>query len=122
MSLPLWQPDAERMQRANLSAFMGAAARDWNLSLPDYPALYRWSIEHPEQFWRSVWDFGRVRASLEGEVVLENGDRMPGARWFPEARLNFAENLLRRRDAADAIVFWGEDKVRRRMSVITLRR
>jgi acetoacetyl-CoA synthetase len=62
-----------------------------------------------------LWDFCGVRGDPGGSVLLD-GDRMPGARWFPEARLNFSENLLRRRDAADAIVFWGEDRVRRRLS------
>jgi len=97
-------------------AGLGAAIRDWNLGINSYPAFYRWTLEHPEQFWRSLWKFAGVRASAVGERVLVDGDRMPGAKWFPEARLNFAENLLRRRDATTAIVFWGEDKVKRRLT------
>ncbi len=77
--------------------------------------MYRWSIEDRPAFWRGVWDFCSV-IGKPGSVVLENGDAMPGARWFPEARLNFAENLLQSRDDSDAIVFWGEDKVQRRLS------
>src|SRR6266705_4382049 len=97
---PLWTPSPERMEEANLSRFARQAIRDWKLGLNDYPAFYRWTIEHPEQFWDSLWKFANVRASAKGARVLVNGERMPGARWYPEARLNFAENLLRRRDSS----------------------
>ncbi len=113
---PLWQPDAERIEEANLTRFARQAIRDWKLDFNNYPAFYRWTIDRPEQFWESLWKFAGVRASAKGSRVLVDGDRMPGARWYPDARLNFAENLLRRRDASTAIVFWGEDKVRRRVT------
>ena len=110
---PLWQPDPERIEEANLTRFARQAVRDWKLGFNNYPAFYRWTIDHPEQFWESLWKFAAVRASVKGSRVLVNGDRMPGARWYPDARMNFAENLLRRRDASTAIVFWGEDRVKR---------
>jgi acetoacetyl-CoA synthetase len=113
---PLWKPSPERMEEANLTRFARQAIRDWKLGFNDYPAFYDWTIEHPEQFWDSLWKFANVRASAKGARVLVNGERMPGARWYPEARLNFAENLLRRRDAATALVFWGEDRVKRRLT------
>jgi acetoacetyl-CoA synthetase len=113
---PLWQPDPERIEEANLTRFARQAIRDWKLGFNNYPAFYRWTIDHPEQFWESLWKFAAVRASAKGGRVLVNGDRMPGARWYPDARLNFAENLLRRRDASTAIVFWGEDRVKRRVT------
>jgi acetoacetyl-CoA synthetase len=98
-----------------MSAFMLEANRRFGLRLSDYASLHAWSIAARSDFWRLVWDFCGVLGD-PGDRVLVDGDRMPGAQWFPEARLNFAENLLRRRDDADAIVFWGEDRVRRRMS------
>jgi acetoacetyl-CoA synthetase len=112
---PLWQPSQERIERANVTAFARAAIREWKLGFNDYASFYRWSVDRPEQFWPSLWKFCEVRGS-SGKRVLLDGDRMPGARWFPDARLNFAENLLRRRDDSDALVFWGEDKVKRRLS------
>jgi acetoacetyl-CoA synthetase len=112
---PLWQPSQERIEHANVTRFARAAIREWKLGFNDYPSFYRWSIERPEQFWLSLWKFCDVRGT-PGKRVLVDGDRMPGARWFPDARLNFAENLLRRRDASDALVFWGEDKAKRRLS------
>ncbi|MBI4985002.1 MAG: acetoacetate--CoA ligase [Rhodocyclales bacterium] len=112
---PLWQPSPERVAAANLTAFMRSVGERWGRRCDDYAGLHRWSIEQPAEFWTSVWEFGAVRGSM-GDRVLVDGERMPGAQWFPEARLNFAANLLRHRDAADALVFWGEDKAQRRMS------
>ena len=113
---PLWEPGQARIAGANVTAFARAAIRDWGLKLNTYPDFYRWSVDQPEQFWQSLWQYAGVKAAIRGERVLVHGDRMPGAQWFPDARLNFAENLLRRRDRADAMVFWGEDKVEQRLS------
>ncbi|PKO83909.1 MAG: acetoacetate--CoA ligase [Betaproteobacteria bacterium HGW-Betaproteobacteria-11] len=114
---PLWQPSPERITATRLTAFMASAERRWNrrLASADFLTLHRWSLEHPEEFWVSVWEFGEIRGTPGGRILVD-GDRMPGAQWFPEASLNFAENLLRRRDDTDALVFWGEDKVRTRLS------
>ncbi|MBI5922246.1 MAG: acetoacetate--CoA ligase [Betaproteobacteria bacterium] len=109
----LWQPSAQRIQSAKLSAFKSMASRRWGLVLADYPALHAWSVNQPEQFWTSVWDFGQVKGE-RGSRVLINGERMPGAQWFPDARLNYAENVLRARTDNDAVVFWGEDKFKQR--------
>jgi acetoacetyl-CoA synthetase len=112
---PLWQPGSERIAAANLTRFMAEANARWKTGARTYADLYAWSVSKPEQFWRSVWDFGGVIGE-SGGTVLADGGKMPGAHYFPEARLNYAENLLRRRDEHDAMVFHGEDKVRRRMS------
>jgi acetoacetyl-CoA synthetase len=113
---PLWQPSAKRIAEANLTAFMREAGARWGRTFADYPALHQWSVDQPEAFWLSVWDFCGVAAETRGERVLVDGNRMPGAAWFPDAHLNFAQNLLRRRDDTDALVFWGEDRVRRRLT------
>ena len=101
--------------RANITAFTQAVNRRHDAACSDYASLWRWSTSQPEAFWTTVWaECGAV--GHRGTTVLEKGERMPGARWFPEARLNYAENLLRRRDEGDALVFWSEDKIRRRLS------
>ena len=118
MTAKLWEPPAQRIAEANITAFARRMEERHGVGLPDYAALWRWSIESPEAFWREVWEDGGV-IGTRGERTLVDGDRMPGAQWFPDARLNFAQNLLERRapsDAGDALVFWGEDKVRRRMA------
>src|SRR5689334_3017996 len=112
---PLWRPSQARIEEANLTRFARQAIREWKLEFNDYPAFYRWTVDSPEQFWDSLWKFAGVRASVKGSRVLVDGEAMPGARWYPDARLNFAENLLRRRDASAALVFWGENRVKRRM-------
>ena len=80
-----------------------------------FAELHRWSVESPGDFWELLWYFGQVRGEPGLRRVI-NPERMPGAKWFPEGRLNFAENLLRTRDATLAISFWGEDKVKRQLS------
>ncbi len=114
---PIWQPSAQRIAGTRLTKFAKTAGKRWNrrLASADYQALHAWSIDHPEEFWASVWEFGEVRGEM-GKTVVIDREKMPGAKWFPEARLNFAENLLRRRDDGDALVFWGEDKVKGRAS------
>ena len=116
MSEPLWQPSASRVESARISAFIRQVNDDWGTDLAGYPALYDFSLEEMEKFWESLWRFAGVIADPAPGSVLVDGDKMPGAQFYPDARLNFAENLLRRRDGADAMVFWGEDKVKRRLS------
>jgi len=106
---PLWTPDPERAAKSGMARFMRLAGSS------DFAELHRWSVEHAEDFWELVWKFGEVRGA-PGLRRLINAGRMPGAQWFPEAKLNFAENLLRERDATLAISFWGEDRVRRQLS------
>ncbi len=90
------------------------------LSLNSYADLHRWSVQNIEDFWAEVWRFVGIRAATMGDDVLLQPERMPGAQWFPQARLNFAENLLRHRTSRTALVFYGEDRVRRRFSYAEL--
>jgi acetoacetyl-CoA synthetase len=117
---PLWQPAPETLARANASAFLRLANERFGLDCRDYHALWQWSVDERDQFWRLVWDFCGVIAARVGERTVVDADAMPGARWFPDARLNFAENLLRRRDEAIALVFRGEDQVASQVSFAEL--
>jgi acetoacetyl-CoA synthetase len=113
---PIWKPSPEAIERAQITAFARQAARRHRIELETYAELHRWSVEEPEAFWNEVWEFCGVIASRKGTTVLADADRMPGAKWFPEARLNFAENLLRRGDRGDAFVSWDERGFQRRVS------
>jgi acetoacetyl-CoA synthetase len=106
---PLWTPSRERAAGTEMARFMALAGK------ASYGELHAWSVAQPEDFWNLLWAFAEVRGARKGPALTRK-DEMPGAQWFPEAQLNFAENLLRRRDASDAIVFWGEDRIRRRLS------
>lgn len=112
---PLWIPSASRIAKAPLTAFAAAASAKAGRSLSAYAELHRWSIDDRESFWDLIWDHCGIIGE-KGARVLADGDKMPGAAFFPDARLNFAENLLRKSGGDDAIVFRGEDKVSRRLS------
>jgi acetoacetyl-CoA synthetase len=112
----LWQPDARAVEEAQVTQFARQVIRKRKLDLNSYPDFYRWTAGNPEEFWTDVWDFCGVIASKRGSTVLVDGDKMPGAKWFPEARLNFAENLMRRGDRGDAFVLWDETGFKRRVS------
>ena len=120
MASAIWQPTPARAAATNKAAFMAFVGERLGMSVPDYAALYAFSIETPEQLWIAAWDFCEVIAETRGDTVVRNFDRMPGAEWFPDGRLNFAENLLRRRDEADALVHWCEDRIRSRLSFVDL--
>ena len=90
--------------------------------MSDYPSLYAWSIQDPESFWAAVWRFCGVVSGRRWDRVLEGGDRMPGARWFPGATLNFAENLMGAADERPALVFRAESGERRELSRAELHR
>jgi len=113
---PLWTPGPERAAGSNLAPFLRAVAERGGPRLTTYEEAHAWSVDRVEDFWRAVWDFCGVIADGPGERVLVDGDRMPGAAFFPDAKVNFAENLLRRTDDGEAIVFRAEDKVARRMT------
>ncbi|CAN5762554.1 acetoacetate--CoA ligase [soil metagenome] len=99
---------------------MRHVAHQWGITVADYESLYDFSIARPDAFWRSVWDFCEVIGE-PGERVAVHLDRMPGAEFFPDARLNFAENALRRRGSGPAIIFNGENQRRRTLSHDQLR-
>jgi acetoacetyl-CoA synthetase len=106
---PLWTPSPERIARTQVVAFMAEVNGRHGVALENYRDLHAWSISRPELFWDQIWDFCGVIGD-KGDRRLIDGERMPGAQFFPDARLNFAENLLRRSDDGEALVFRGEDK------------
>ncbi|WP_027144813.1 acetoacetate--CoA ligase [Mesorhizobium sp. WSM3626] len=113
--VPLWTPTQDQIDASPLTAFMKVAAANTGSPFSSYADLHRWSVENRESFWDLVWDFCGLEGD-KGERLLLDGERMPGASFFPDASLNFAENLLKKTGAGEAIVFRGEDKVERRLS------
>ena len=108
--LPLWQPHQKLIDNANMTRFMAEVNRQQHQSFTDYDALYQWSIDDKENFWSALWDFCDVVGD-KGERVLVDGDDIEKAQWFPDATLNFAENLLRKKSSEIAIYFRAEDQV-----------
>ena len=120
MDQPLWTPSPDRVARANLTRFAAQVARDFDPSVTDYASLYRFSIERPADFWATLWTFTGMIGD-RGDRVAIDLERMPGARFFPDARLNFAENLLRTDDHTPAIVFHDEAGRQRSLTTAGLR-
>ncbi len=114
-SAPLWTPPPSVIKAAAITGFSAEAAKHTSKPVGNYGELHEWSVGDREGFWDLVWDFTGIRGE-KGSRILENGDRMPGASFFPDARINFAENLLCKTGGGDALVFQGEDKVSRRLS------
>jgi len=104
---PLWAPSPERAQGSRLFQFARMVEDKTGGAYPDYASLWAWSISAPDQFWDSVWDFCNVIGE-KGDVVLAHGDKMPGAQFYPQGRINYAENMLRRRDDAPGFIFRNE--------------
>ena len=113
---PLWSPSEEQIRRSRMTAFMDYLRHRGLGDFRDYESLHAWSIDDRAGFWSAFWDFSDVLAADKGEEILRNPDAMPGSRWFPQARLNFAENLLRYRDEHIAILFRGEDGERQSLT------
>ncbi|MGM4908411.1 acetoacetate--CoA ligase [Rhizobium sp. 768_B6_N1_8] len=117
---PLWKPTEDGIEISPIHAFLQRCNGDFGLALKGFEDLHAWSIADRESFWSALWDFCGVKGE-RGADILVNGDRMLEARFFPEARLNFAENLLSGSGRGDAIIFRGEDKVEDRWSWDRLR-
>ena len=111
----LWAPSAERIAASAMTAFSQTIQQRYAVEVSTYQDLHQWSIEQPAFFWKEVANFGGFIGQM-GTTVLQSGASMLDTKWFPEARFNFAENLLRDSSNSEALVFWGEDKIKRRMS------
>jgi len=114
----LWTPSESRLTQSRLQDFMGYLETQGQGSYEDYGALHQFSVVKRENFWSALWDYTDIVAEQKGAVVAENSDTFPcqpdaGVRWFPEARLNFAENLLRYRDDRPALISRLENGQRR---------
>jgi len=116
MNEPLWTPSTARASQSTLAQFADWMGSRAGQAFPGYRDLYRYSVKAPADFWSGLWDFAGVIGQKGEPPYLIEADTMPGARFFPNAQLNFAENLLSARRPGPAIVFWGEDKVKRRLT------
>jgi acetoacetyl-CoA synthetase len=117
---PMWQPSQSRIEQTNLWHFIQSINASLNLNITDYHQLHQWSIDHSDLFWDQIWQQCNLVSSHKGSVILAQGDKMPGAKWYPQAKLNFAENLLKVRDASPALIYCGEDGARQEISYAQL--
>ena len=120
MGKQLWAPSPQRIQSSNMYRFMQWINQRLGKGFKAYPELYQWSVENIADFWGGWWEYAGIQASRPYTRVIDDAAKMPGAKWFEGARLNFAQNLLRFRDDRTALVFYGEDKVRRKLTYAQL--
>ncbi len=108
MTEMLWKPSENRKNQTSISKFMDIINRKYGTNSRDYDELYDWSITHIPEFWEEVWNILDIKSSRKYDKVVDDINKLPGAKWFIGSRLNFAENLLRFRDNRIALVFKGE--------------
>ena len=108
MKQPIWSPSNQTLEKANITRFIETVNKLHNLTITNYDELYKWSIDNIEDFWAAMWYYGEILASSKYESVIDDIKKFQTAEWFPGARLNFAENLLRHKDGSYALIFKGE--------------
>lgn len=111
----LWTPSKERIENSNLQKYMDFLRIRYNLNFEDYQSLYNWSVTDTASFWNTFWYFSGIKGD-KGDVIIDQKKEFLETRFFTDSKLNFAENLLKRRDNGDAMVFWGEGIVKKRFS------
>ena len=116
----LWTPTQERSAHSRMKDFMARVNHEFGFSIDHYDDLFRWSVENPSDFWGAFWKYSGIRYSKDYDRVVDDPKKMPGAKWFEGARLNFAENLLSGKDSKTAIIFRGEAELERRISYAEL--
>jgi acetoacetyl-CoA synthetase len=110
MAKMLWKPSEEQIKESNMFRFMAFVNEKYGQNFTEYESLYDWSIENIADFWAAFWDFADIVHTKPYDEVIDDATKMPGAKWFNGARLNFAENLLRYRDDRVALIFKGENQ------------
>lgn len=116
----LWHPSLEAIQQANITQFIGLINKLYHLNICNYADLYDFSIKNPEDFWKALWSFCDVKAQHQGKRVIVNAGNIEKAKFFPDAQLNYAENLLRRRDNTIAITSYGENQSLRKLTFLDI--
>lgn len=112
----LWAPSKDWSENSQMYEFMQLINKNFNKQFEHYYDLHQWSIDNIPEFWGEFWKWSEIKHSTAPENIVDDVNKMPGAKWFINARMNFAENLLQRRDNHTAIIFWGENTVRKSLT------
>ena len=117
----LWQPDPKKIKESSLYKFIEHVNKKYKLKLNNFDSLHLWSIENRENFWEEVWNFYNVIGDKGKKPFLEPENKMPGTKFFPKGKLNYAENMLKKSNGDTAITFWSEDKIKKKISWLDLK-
>ena len=113
--MPLWTPSSEQISASRMSEFAKFVEQREDVNFTDYASLHYWSCHSGSDFWNQLWDFAEVVGD-KGERIVVDEEKMPGAKYFPDAKINYAENLLKYTGDEEAIVFRSEDKLETRLT------
>ena len=116
----MWKPSVEQIERSQMFEFKEFINTRHGLNLGSYQDLHEWSVDNIHEFWAFAWEFFDIIHTQPYTQVVDDVSKMPGAKWFTGARLNFAENLLRRRDDKTALIFKGESQLVRKLTYAEL--
>ena len=117
----IWSPSDERVKSSQMYKFMKNINEKYNINLDGFIQLHNWSIENKSDFWSSIWDFFNIKGSKGMEPYIDQINEMPGSKFFPNAKVNYAENMLSGDVSGSAIVFKSEDKIRKEVTWIQLK-
>ena len=106
----LWSPTKNQIEDSQAWEFIQKINKKFNTNLENFHDLYKWSCICPESFWELFSSYSRIIVDKKSKKVLKNGEDFLKSEWFSDSKLNFAKNLLSKRDQTPAIIFWGEDK------------
>ena len=112
----LWKPNKDQIKNSQMEAFRLQVNSRYDINLKDYMDLYKWSINNISDFWKAIWGFMSIEHSTNFSAIIDDEKKMPGAKWFPDTKMNYAENLLRIRSDKSAILFKNENNLVKNIS------
>ena len=117
----LWSPNINSIKESSLYNFIKQVNKNYKISLDNFQSLHKWSVENRSSFWNEVWDFYKIIGEKGNKPYLDPENKLPGTKFFPSGKLNYSENMLKKNNNDSAIVFWSEDKIKKKVSWFDLR-
>ena len=117
----LWKPASEKIQKTSIYKFIQHVNLTYKIKIENFKSLHKWSVENRNDFWNEIWDFYQIIGDKGNKPHLYPENNLPGTQFFPSGKLNYAENMLKKNNTDTAIIFWSEDKIKKRISWFELR-
>ena len=117
----LWKPGFEKIKKTSIYKFIQHVNLTYKINIENFQSLHKWSVKNRSDFWNEIWDFYKIIGDKGNKPYLDPENNLPGTKFFPRGKLNYAENMLKKNNNDPAIIFWSEDKIKNRVSWIELR-
>ena len=114
---PIWSPDKLRIDNSLISKFTDFIKKKYEIEISNYEDLWNWSIDKPDEFWSSAWDYFNIIGERNSKEIISKSSDPGKTRFFSKAKINFTENILKPRRVKNSIIFWAEDKFRRELTI-----